>query len=416
MTSATARSSLDIREVLSGRLGADGVRRVAVDPLGHVPPDLDERRLLDQAPPLRLLRTKYKPDRKLTAYYEVHETDTPVRLAVTWHADGRTALLVSPEDPELPQLARLSDRTLLSQSLAALSGWPVVSSDTVTIRPVRYRPGQRHVLHVGGGASGRHGLYVKIDRDNAGAAAVPIAAALAETLAESCPGARLVEPVGYVDAERAAVWRGAPGRPLGTRLRDGGAHDGLRLVHLAGRALRALHDADVSVAARHSVSAEVEATLRAGEHLTALLPPAGDSYRHLVASVVAALDRWPGEPATLTHGDVKCDNLLAEGEAQIRFLDLDRVSVADPALDLGKFLADLHWWCPPQRLRALRSSLRAGYGAVDPARWARADLLAVLFRAKLAARRCAVHDPDWESRVPALLAGAEGAFGNAGGI
>lgn len=414
MTTAPPGSSTAPRlhDVLSGQHGAEALGRIAVDPLGNGARDpLTERLPLDRVVSVELMRTKYKPGRKLTGYYRVHDrTSEPARpIAVTWYPDERVGVLVSPEDAALPQLARLSDRARLAPLLGHVSGRSPGHASELVVQPVRYRPGQRHVLHVVGGRLGPDGVYAKVDRDDSGARAVPVATELGAHFVASCPGARLVQPVGYAAAERVAVWEGTPGVPLWHRLRDGRA-EGIRLIYLVGRALRVLHEADARVGRTHSVPAETAATLRAGEHLTALLPREGDRYRHLVSAVVETLDRWPVEPATLVHGDVKCDNLLAVGDRQVTFLDLDRVALAEPALDLGKFLADLRWWCPAARLRGLRRALRAGYGACDPARWARADLLAVLFSAKLAARRCEVHDPAWTSQVETRLSGAADAL------
>jgi hypothetical protein len=76
------------------------------------------------------------------------------------------------------------------------------------------------------------------------------------------------------------------------------------------------------------------------------------------------------------------------------------VCLAEPALDLGKFLADLAWWVPDDAQRGrLEEAFRAGYGPCDLVRWRRAALWAVLFRLKNAARRCPVHGVDWESHV-----------------
>jgi hypothetical protein len=79
---------------------------------------------------------------------------------------------------------------------------------------------------------------------------------------------------------------------------------------------------------------------------------------------------------------------------------VDRTGAAEPSLDLGKLLADMAWWCSDTvKAQALGAAFRAGYGRCDPARWARAELWAVLFDLKIAARRCAVHDPDWATQV-----------------
>ena len=407
MTSARSGTPTAPRlaEMLSGALGPGALRAVAVEPLRHGARDpLSEQLPLDRVVSFDLVRTKFKPNRKLTGYYRVRLASVaqPRPVAVTWSPDGRVDTFVSPTDPALPQLGRLSDRRELAAIVTTTTGRSPGSPAGLEIRTVRYRPGQRHVLHVVGGRLGHTGMYVKVDRDDAGARSVPVAAELGETVAERCPGASLAEPIGYAESERAALWRGAPGHPLWHHLQHGSA-DGVRLVHLVGRALRVLHDVDTPVERTHSVAAEAAASLRAGEHLTALLPGEGTRYQDLVTRVVDALDRVDGEPATFVHGDVKCDNLLTVGDRLVRFLDLDRVARAEPALDLGKFLADLRWWCPPGQVRGLLRALRVGYGACDPHRWARADLLSVLFGAKLVARRCAVHDPAWSTEVAARL-------------
>ena len=379
-----------LEEVLAGRLGTGALRRlVAEPPLGHG--------TLTPSGRAELVRTKLKPGRKLTACYR-WGTDTSQLATVTWYADGRTVVLASPDDPAMPQLARLCDPIRLAEILATLTGGAVCRSPgELTIRALRYRPGERHVLHVRGGLLDPAGLYLKLDRDSSGAASVPVAARLAGRVA-------VAAPVGYDGAHRVAVWRGAPGRPLWQPLRDG-SPDGPPLVRTVGQGLRAFHGAAVPVDRWHSVGAEAESTLRAGEHITGLLPREGALLRSLVEGVLVALDRWPAEPRSLTHGDVKCDNLLTGEDRTIRFLDLDRVALAEPALDLGKLLADLSWWGPESRVPALRRALRTGYGSCDPVRWARADLLAVLLGAKLVARRCALHDPAWEATVRARLAG-----------
>lgn len=396
MTSTTGSVQTPALDVaLSGRLGVDALRRLVGQPVGS-------HGSLAEDGPVELLRTKYKPGRKLTGYYR-WGADEPRFAARTWYADGRTSVLVSPADPAMPQLRALCDPPRLAQVLATFTGGPVCRSPReLSVRTLRYRPGQRHVLHVTGGRLDPPGVYLKLDRDASGARAVPVAVDLA-------PHLLVAVPVGYSHPARVAVWRGAAGQPLARLLRDGSS-DGPGLVHQVGQGLRALHDSPVRVDRSHSVPAEVAATLRAGEHITALLPSEGDLFGSVVGTVAAALERCPTEPATLGHGDVKCDNLLAGDGGQVRFLDLDRVAMAEPALDLAKFLADLRWWCPDARLPALRDALRAGYGPCDSVRWTRADLLSVLLGAKLVARRCGIHDPAWGSAVRERLTGVAGAL------
>jgi hypothetical protein len=51
---------------------------------------------------------------------------------------------------------------------------------------------------------------------------------------------------------------------------------------------------------------------------------------------------------------------------------------------------------------------RPGHGPCDPARWSRAELWAVFFDLKIAARRCALHEPHWAAQVTGRVQAACG--------
>jgi Ser/Thr protein kinase RdoA (MazF antagonist) len=254
-------------------------------------------------------------------------------------------------------------------------------------------------------------VYVKLDRDDSGARSIPVAQALGARLAELCPGAHLAEPISWSAADRAGIWQGSPGEPLWQRF-AGDPSDAAGLTNLVGRALRVLHETPLDIlpaqddTPRDSV-AETASTVRAGEHLAALLPDVAAEFLSIVKDVADDLGRVPTEAPTFVHGDAKSDNVLAFGD-DVRLLDLDRCGPADPALDLAKFVADLRWWTGSDEHRAnvLIDGFRSGYGDGDPARWERASHLARLFQLKLAARRCAVHDPEWETQVRARVSAA----------
>jgi Phosphotransferase enzyme family len=412
-------------EVLSGRLGVAEVRRVLLEPLRF-----GLAGLLDgngDAPgSLQLLRSKYKPSR-LTGWYVSAPADggPPRHLAVSWSAVDGTTLRVYPDDPSMPQLARLSHPGHVSALIGGLAGVGAgaelaeAGEDArrrLDVWPVRYRPGQRHVLRARLGTGGP-GYYLKTDRDVSGAGAVAAATALGPLLAERCTGVRIAEPVGYSPADRTAVWREAPGRPLWHLLADGAAPAPAAALARLGRALREVHDSGLRPSSpgepgrtgrthRHDPESEVAATLRAGEHIAVLLPAVGARYRDLARQAGERLEHLPDEPTTLVHGDAKCDNVLVHGR-RLRILDLDRCGRADPALDLGRLLADVRWWCPDDpRAGRWSAVLGHGYGADVPRRWARARTWAVLFRLRNTARRCAVHDPAWVSAVRTGVAGA----------
>ncbi|MGH3505642.1 MAG: phosphotransferase [Nocardioidaceae bacterium] len=433
-------------DVLAGNAGADGVREVAQNPF-----QFGVRELLAICTPTAdevstaLLRTKYKPGRKLTASYELTIDGAGSRHAcVLWTAapnpvrsdpaarpthtdrrglhrdpapglapleatsqDGRLKLLVAPGDPAFPQLRTLADPDQLVTVLGRITGQTRPTPRAGDVRTVRYRPGQRHVL-LARPTPGHPGVFVKCDRDDSGRVAVPVARAMAPLVADECPGVDIVEPVGYLEAERAAVWKRSPGAPLTHTLteRTGEVGD---LVILLGRFLRTWHDSGHLVSrglqrqvvdrAARDVAGELRATHRAGELIAVLRPDVWATYDAVLTEVTRALDALRCEAATLIHGDLKSDNVLVAG-GRLHVLDLDRAAWADPALDLGKFMADLHWWCrDPATASGLGAAFRRGYGVTSPQRWARAGLISVMYRLAFAARRCAVHAPDWDKAV-----------------
>ena len=107
---------------------------------------------------------------------------------------GQTGLLIAPIDPQMPQLMRLNDRSyVIGHAREPDARIRPCCRTQQRIQAVRYRPGQRHVLHVSP-ASDRDGsaMFIKIDRDDCGARAVRFAQAVGPLLSERCPTASLV--------------------------------------------------------------------------------------------------------------------------------------------------------------------------------------------------------------------------------
>jgi aminoglycoside phosphotransferase len=450
----TTGVAVDVETVLRGEAGVAGVRELALAPLTN---GLVE--LLGECAPespgdwsMELVRTKYKPGRKLDAYYRLPASSGHRFISVTWsvdasapplladieHAaltrsllgpfrrlgaasgDGRVALLIAPADPSMPQLVRLSDPRYLSGLLAAMTRSASGRSGVGGVRAVRYRPGQRHVLTILG-SGGRALAFVKLQRDDSGERAVRIAEAAGTVVSQGCPGVRLVRPLGYSSADRASVWMPAGGMTLWESARADGSVLA-RQVGLVGGALRALHDSGIDRASLlkdpsapvldRDAEDEVRATVRAGEHICALLPSAGSTFRMLLEDLSQRLSRLPPESPALIHGDAKGDNIIVDDDS-LCLLDLDRCTGGDPALDLGKFLADMRWWCGRLGLNedVLSAAFGDAYGECSPARWARARLVAVLFQLKLAARRAAVHDIAWTVDIHRAVADAAARLG-----
>ena len=336
------RTGLSLEEVLDGQLGVDGIAELVHNPMQHGLADL-----LTQCVPGRaklsstkLLRTKYKPGRKLTAYYWLHVGAEVRPIALSWYAEshpdsldaadmqdhaaprhlvapfvrltartesGQMGLLIAPIDPQMPQLMRLNDHSHLAGMLKNLTSDSALLSEATRIEAVRYRPGQRHVLHVSSATDPHCAALIKIDRDNRGAQAVRFAQAVGPLLSEHSPNTSLVRPLGYSVEDQAAVWRGIAGTTMSQQVRD--PAQAAQLFSLIGKAVRVLHGLDrqtttydmtaSQLSAPHLARTELASTLGAGEHLTALMPALGARYRLLAMEVLERLEDLPEEELRL---------------------------------------------------------------------------------------------------------------------
>ena len=88
---------------------------------------------------------------------------------------GQMGLLIAPIDPQMPQLLRLNEHSHVASMLKNLTSDSALLAEATRIEAVRYRPGQRHVLHVSCPPDRNGAAFIKIDRDNHGAQAVRFA-------------------------------------------------------------------------------------------------------------------------------------------------------------------------------------------------------------------------------------------------
>ena len=396
---------------------------------------------------LQLVRAKVKPGRKLTAEYEVVLPSAGLRrrIAVTWVGpcatapgpspgaedeahrrgvlapfhrswlvsdDGRMSVSVAPVDGAFPQLVRLHDPAhamILLRASRVTAGLGDEAARVVVVETIRYRPGQRHVLRVVAGAGGP-AWYAKVYRDGTGRRAIDAAAQAAAAFAAAGGGAAGVLPSAgaYVAAARVAFWPEVIGVPLAEAVTRSTAA-AAEAVRATGAGLRLVHEAPVAAGspAGPDAVAQARTTLRTAELLDALAPAVGARLRSAVGRALERLEALPAERPTVTHGDVKCDNVLV-GESGVHFLDFDRAGRGDPAADVGKFLADLRWWTAgdDRATARLHDSFLRGYGRVDASRLARARAYDGLLHLRMAARRVPIQDPDWAPRVDRAVSAA----------
>jgi len=444
---------MTLADALSGRAGSQGVlwllreppeRRVLRHALGAL---LEPGRSLG---PCRLRRAKFKPGRKLTAYYDVfvrardgESTRRPI--AATWpaaaekadglpdsqemQAEARRArlvtpfaklqsvthpsglrILVYPLDSGYPQLVRVSDPRHV-HSMLAEAGRLGRGVPEYRVSVVRYRPGQRHVLRYDpisrGDGADRKSLFAKLYQNAEAGRAFRLATAIADWLRASGSPVQAVAPLRHVAADDLVLYTQAPGRPLSAAIarREPGL---ARLLFHTGEALRVLQGAAVALGGElpgHRFGTEIQTIARTSQHIQALLPAIGGRLRDVLDRATALYERLPQENAAFAHGDYKADHLLAHGD-RLTLIDFDTCAMADPALDVGKFLADLRFWFAVSGRRGVEHAQRAfldGYGPLPDHRMQRARLYEALVLTKITAHRLPLFSPAWAPDTARLV-------------
>ena len=402
----------DVQEVVAGRRGPDDVCRFLTEVVPVTVADVLEGQHPDRARRalVRVTRSKLKPGRKLTVSVAVAGGGAEERPAtVTWVPGARPSVVAAPADPAFPLLVDVYDPARLAGILgdAGVTGF----EDGLRVIPLRYRPGQRHVLVVES-LDRQVRLFAKCYRDGSGAEVVHASQTVAEALSRSNAPAGTARVAGHVPSHGLVLWHGDEGPPLSHVLVDQAVRTSVQQAHAgrAGAALRAVHDGTSTTRdGRHRSDPEAEAatTRRSLEHVAALAPGSAGALESLLSETVARLTELPDETGHLLHGDYKCDNLLVTDDRLV-LLDFDRVTVGDPALDLGKLLADLRWWSRSggRSPTALVDAFLYGYGPCPPTRLTRALLYDVLFQLRALGRRIPLHEPGWSAAVEEGLAAA----------
>jgi hypothetical protein len=440
-------SAIDAEAALTGEAGVDELRRQSVGPhaldaLGDVVDGmLEGGASLDR---LVLRRVKWKPARKLTTSFDavvrlpggapivrplvvvrrpraparrrpasaleerarhVRPADPFRRLAAELPG-GMGTVAAWPLDPRFPQLVDLSD-TGYMDSFLARSGIRARASE---IDPLRYRPGERHLLRVdlappGDGAAtgdgaetGAPAVYVKLGATIDPSSVRRATRLVADAVERSGSGATVVRPLEGWSFNGSVAFPEASGEPLPALLARSDPEVPMVLDRVI-RAVAAIHGETGTELPRRRPSDEVEATARACEHVV-VASSAGRRVPTLLARIEAVL-RQDGPRPCLIHGDLKADHVWVDGSS-IRLLDVG-THAGPPGIDLGKFLADLLWW----RRKSNEDTAVASFVAeVDPGDEHLRSWTA-LFILRLAGHRPSLFDDGWEADTTSLVLEAE---------
>jgi hypothetical protein len=270
------------------------------------------------------------------------------------------AVYAFPVDGELPTLVEATDPAVASRALGELlaAAGRLPAPDQVSgcrAEPVHYNRRHRCMLRyrldlAGGGALT---LYGKVSNDGAGERTPAVVAALRGALARSGPRFALPESLGFRPDLQLVVLTEIPGVPmvaqlLKARLRGeqpapeatGPALEDA--VAACGRIAAALHTSGLRLGPGRPLTSEL-ASLRA--ELASLRRVAPDLGGRLAGWLDLAEERAAASaplPPCQSHGDFSYTQLIFHGGTS-GLVDFDNFCQAEPALDLGHFLAYLRF-------------------------------------------------------------------------
>lgn len=289
-----------------------------------------------------------------------------------------------PIDGEIPTLVAATDPSVAGPALGELlfvNGRSDVVIENCRAEPVHYnrrhRCMMRYELDLSNGKN--MALYGKVAGDASGARTPELVAALTEPLAGA--GVTIPECLGWREDLRLVAFTEIPGAPrvaqlLKSRLRgdDVAGEPSLEdAVETCGRIAATLHTSGLRLGEPRTLELEV-ARLR--DNLSPIRRLSPDLGRRLAECLDLVERRSAASPALdlcQSHGDFSYTQLIFEG-SRPGLVDFDNFCQAEPALDLGQFLAYLRY--AGIKSRADSRAERAGLSSELAARFADAYVTA----------------------------------------
>ncbi len=267
-----------------------------------------------------------------------------------------------PYDRALPELAAAMSPAKhpgLSSALLTLArramdagSWEL---DSVSAEPVRYKPGDRCVIRYrirlrrtdgGEGGVATHTVIGKLYRDVEEARA---ADDLMRRLRAGVDTARwtaaplgIVEPLPLALNEDLGSSRDTPATLPGLQVLGFAHEQPTQVLRLAARALAELHTSGVTVPgmARRTGADEAQKAAKRATVLKRHVPVVAERIHDVAGALCERLAGLPQDVMRPAHGSYKASQLLVRGDC-VFLVDFDQFALADPALDVGYFLAYL---------------------------------------------------------------------------
>ena len=324
-------------------------------------------------PELTVVTARLFPsDRLATQYFAARLAPLATRLAgrtpggslpasAALMHDLRMTAALFPLDGELPTLVDAADPTVVSE---LLSRDVFARQRLIDVRLGHYGRGRRCVLRylVSEPGGGGRELIGKVVADGSAAHAHQVLRALTADRGEN-PARLLRVPatLGYHHHLRLLLLESVSGMALcsarvKSHLRGDQPqpHQAADEVASCARIAASLHRCSVDAGRQRAAGGDLRTLQRSTMRIRAVSPQLGERLLDRLHAVRERLSRSTPLPPGLCHGDFKLNQIIGEGPRR-SLIDLDTACWAEPALDLGQFLAYL-------RLKAIDLG---GTGLVD---------------------------------------------------
>ena len=275
-----------------------------------------------------------------------------------WLDDLRLELAVETADPALPALQDIVDpvaaRELLQQ-VVVKAGYHDASVTAARPNVVRYKPGSRCTVVVevdydqaNGYQPGPDPIVIKTHQGDKGQTAWAAMTALWESPLAREGVVTLAEPLGY-DPERRILFQGPIPEEYTLKefarlaVADGSDTQLDRLrseLAKTGHALAALHQSETSYGDTATLEGELEELREVIGRLSFSVPPLEAAAEPLLTRLEQLSVECPADGIVPSHHDFRPAQVLLHG-GNVGFIDFDGASMAEPALDLGRFRAKL---------------------------------------------------------------------------
>jgi hypothetical protein len=275
-----------------------------------------------------------------------------------WLDDLRLQLEVETVDPALPALQDIVDpaaaRDLLQQ-VVVQAGYTNAAVSACRPNVVRYKPGSRCTVVVevdydrtDGDRSGPDPIVIKTHQGDKGQTAWAAMTALWQSPLARQGVVTLAEPLGY-EPERRILFQGPIPEDCTlkelarTAIEDGSAAQLDRLREELARtayALAALHQSATSYGGTATLDGELAELREVVGRLAFSVPPLEPAADSLLSRLEELSVEFPAEGSVPSHHDFRPAQVLLHA-GTVGFIDFDGASMAEPALDLGRFRAKL---------------------------------------------------------------------------